>query len=606
VEFAKGSIEGRKRLNQSLSAFKTNPEVYDAALAKLGEDFVRTSRICCNPDCVFSYNNPGQPCRARRVYGRSLSDLCFWCSPDAVSACESTPLGIRRIAMDLRKFSSCPDVLQTALSKLSQDFVADLRVCSLEAERKAMLKEDIVEQAAQERYYLQYREPSLVRGGPKMARVWLTSYQFWAGGTSPGSPFPHVSGSALEKKYLEEKPGQPRCADCGNVYLWRSYVKDWELASWQIAAPQDAHHDLPLRALKRGKMTYGKSWYYFNGKPLSCSLCTVVSCASCNNVFNWGDQFRRDSCPCGGKVIVTCRMGPQRPTVRCPRHYICGLTVWYQSSVCAKRVCPGTVFVRQFERRCNCCGDLNVLVGLEYLSYDDPGEDMEFGRMYPHNQSWNNANRPDNWKWLGGEFQPGRSPEDPRRPSSSEGGCSAENGWRGSRPFAADDKYELPAEYVRTLRECRGMYFPYSLCGQCRRLQGRAIFCIQTVASKGARVANHRARTEYHKEFIEGAVSLLRSHFPNGSPAWPIDAPSLCISQNGKSHFTHNFLGQAFFVCSCRAKPTSLAYSVSVWQYGYNCKFTDKMVFYRCPCLEDKTPGGSNDLEHPPDVLELI
>ena len=60
LEFAKGSIEGRKRLNQALSAFKTNPEVYDAALAKLGEDFVRASRICCNPDCVFSYNKPGQ------------------------------------------------------------------------------------------------------------------------------------------------------------------------------------------------------------------------------------------------------------------------------------------------------------------------------------------------------------------------------------------------------------------------------------------------------------------------------------------------------------------------------------------------------------------
>ena len=35
--------------------------------------------------------------------------------------------------------------------------------------------------------------------------------------------------SEFEERYLREKPGQPRCADCGSVYLWRSYVKRWEL-----------------------------------------------------------------------------------------------------------------------------------------------------------------------------------------------------------------------------------------------------------------------------------------------------------------------------------------------------------------------------------------
>ena len=102
LEFAKASIEGRKRLNQALSAFKTNPEVYEAALAKVGADFVRASRLCCQPECIFSYTKPGERSRARRH-----SDLCFWCDPDVVSAGESTPVGIRKIAMDLRNSPSC-------------------------------------------------------------------------------------------------------------------------------------------------------------------------------------------------------------------------------------------------------------------------------------------------------------------------------------------------------------------------------------------------------------------------------------------------------------------------------------------------------------------
>ncbi len=146
---AKGSIEGRKRLNQALSVFRTHPAVYEAALAKLGKDFVRASRYCGSTGCIFSYRNPGERSRAR-----PQSDLCFWCNPAAVSAAEMTPSGIRRIGMDLRKFSTGrTDVFQAGVSKLSAAFLLDLRVCSLQAEQQAMPKEELVEQHARGRYY---------------------------------------------------------------------------------------------------------------------------------------------------------------------------------------------------------------------------------------------------------------------------------------------------------------------------------------------------------------------------------------------------------------------------------------------------------------------
>ena len=121
--------------------------MYDAALAMLGDVFVRSSHLCCNPACVFSYKNPGKPSSAHRcgVERVRASDLCFWCNSTDVASAEVTPFGIRRIVQDLRKFSLSLDVFKAAISKLSADFLADLRVCSLEAENTAMLKEDRVE-----------------------------------------------------------------------------------------------------------------------------------------------------------------------------------------------------------------------------------------------------------------------------------------------------------------------------------------------------------------------------------------------------------------------------------------------------------------------------
>ena len=119
---AKQTVEGRKRLNQALSAFKKNPQVYDAALAKVGEGFVRAARLCCGTGCMFSYSAPGHRCGARQRNQVRVSDLCFWCSPEVVSRAESTALGLRRIARDLRKFGSFPEVFHAATRKLSSEF----------------------------------------------------------------------------------------------------------------------------------------------------------------------------------------------------------------------------------------------------------------------------------------------------------------------------------------------------------------------------------------------------------------------------------------------------------------------------------------------------
>ena len=104
---AKNTVEGRKRLNQALSAFKVNPRVYDAARAMLGDDFVRSSNVCSNAACVFSYKRPGQRSCSRQVSGgQRVSDLCFWCDASDVADAETKPFGIRRIAQDLEVFKS--------------------------------------------------------------------------------------------------------------------------------------------------------------------------------------------------------------------------------------------------------------------------------------------------------------------------------------------------------------------------------------------------------------------------------------------------------------------------------------------------------------------
>ena len=347
---------------------------------------------------------------------------------------------------------------------------------------------------------------------------------------------------------MYEKPGQCRCATCGNVFLWREEPKLWELASGQIASPWDSY--APLRqdrySNKYVPPTYWKSWYYFNGKPLDCSLCTVVACVDCPRVFRWGDQFRREVCPCGGAVEVR-RMsnpGPQRP-----------------------------VFVRQFERRCSCCGDVETLGGLEYLSYDDPGQHPIAD---PNARYWHAATHA-NFGCLGGHVT-----------------------FMLKHNMCRDEPYALPDEYANLLRECRGMFSPHPLCMPCQRRKGRAIFCIYTVPNKLEQWSRDKMETE--KRHVWEAVSLMRSTFPNASAAWPIDCPAWHFSAEGNRCFTSKWMGHAFFVCSCRGDPRGVSsHFVSTIRTQ---NFRDAAVFYNCPYLEHPTAEAYAKEEEEADFCE--
>ena len=505
--------------------------------------------------------------------------------------------------MDLRKFNSLPDVFEAAISKLSNNFVVDLCIASRDAEAKAMLKEDRVEQCKQGRYYLEYmtdrartywEPPSPYYDGlvchkhkgwfrpdaddnePKMVRKWLTEYQFLHGRTQKeprfvSEKFPHVSGNALRTQYLREKPGQLSCATCGHVYLWRSKPKLWELACWQIAAPYEAEHPYAQKCLNRRSRTFGKSLYYFNGKAVSCSLCTVVTCASCSQVFNWGDQFRREFCPCGGQVIATRRTGPQRPGPVLVSPAVVDLATELGldvSALCPEYTVgqsmdpklPGTVFLRQFERRCHCCGDLEILPGLEYLSYDDPGEDL---RDYGWGRSWDSALR-----YLGGELQTEEYPHlHMKRWGTSQ-----------TLRFVPGQQYEIPTEFWCRMRACRGMYFPCSKCPSCRVGCGRALYCV-TKTEPQATMASYPLKQE-----LEHAVVLQRACFADASSPWPIDAPVWQLAPHNGCRFTSKWMGYAFFVCSCRGKPKGVPRDEIKPFYGVLCH---KQIFYRCPYTAD-------------------
>ena len=128
-----------------------------------------------------------------------MSGRCFWCNPSDVADAETKPFGIRRIARDLRKFSVSLDVFQFSIGKLSADFLADLRICSLEAEKTAMLKEDRVEQCNQDRFYVEYMTSKVPSHFSEYFQSRLDSMPFLK------EPFYNPHGSDIENKDYTRK-----------------------------------------------------------------------------------------------------------------------------------------------------------------------------------------------------------------------------------------------------------------------------------------------------------------------------------------------------------------------------------------------------------------
>jgi hypothetical protein len=113
--------------------------------------------------------------------------------------------------MDLRKLSTTRvEVFQVAISKLSTGFLDDLRICSLEAERHDLFKEDLVEQGARRRYFIPERIVN------KYGEVGGITGR-WAHGRN-SSLDNYVWKKRVE--YLVEKPGECKCETCGAVFLW--------------------------------------------------------------------------------------------------------------------------------------------------------------------------------------------------------------------------------------------------------------------------------------------------------------------------------------------------------------------------------------------------
>ena len=229
-------------------------------------------------------------------------------------------------------------------------------------------------------------------------------------------------------------------------------------------------------------------------------------------------------------------------------------------------------------------------LGLEYLSYHDPGRDFRgHGSVYGEGSHFVVGSMI--WSDFGGLFT--RSLDYcPISPSHTR---------VGKRTIVEGRPYTLPEDAslsLRTYHEERGMYYPDPRCKQCKQSRGRAVCCIQHVPVKCLRQTAFGALDPYNIEYIEGAVSVLRSHLPNSSPAWPIDAPNWRLSQNGNAHFITKWMGQAFFVCHCRANPVSYGAPGHYWQQG---RFQDKQVFYRCPYLNTAV-----DADQPPEVSEFI
>ena len=195
--------------------------------------------------------------------------MCFWCDLAVVSAAQQSPAGIRRIAKDLKRFSvTRVDVFQSAAAKLTEAFLHDLRVVSVDAEQQAMFKEDRVEQCHRGRYYIEYDDPDFFHYNGKLyehppwlkngrrsenrrARMWISEktashmclQRKLADNADWGKceiTLPFVSLDQLISKYYQEKPNQPRCSHCGALYLWRLQIKSWELACWQVSAPEYA------------------------------------------------------------------------------------------------------------------------------------------------------------------------------------------------------------------------------------------------------------------------------------------------------------------------------------------------------------------------------
>ena len=224
-----------------------------------------------------------------------------------------------------------------------------------------------------------------------------------------------------------------------------------------------------------------------------------------------------------------------------------------------------------------CCGALAWVPGLMYWSQEDPGHASSVYGIFSTDM-------------LPTEFVP----EDKDSFMLTDADTQYEN--NGSYHFHPETPFALPADYAATLGDHRGMFYPNAKCGLCRRGSGTAHFgIIKCKSSTGI-------ETYPHKKYVEDAIALTRSHFPRASDVWPINAPCWRSLPDGGFNFTQKWMGQAFFVCSCRGQGLGRWSRQRVYWNGSPDLLYRKQLMYRCP----DTTKGEEEEEEDEDPCALV
>jgi hypothetical protein len=181
---------------------------------------------------------------------------------------------------------------------------------------------------------------------------------------------------------------------------------------------------------------------------------------------------------------------------------------------------PRRVFIKTFKYRCSCCGDLEAMEGLDYLSYEEPKQ---------HEKILLDRSR-----------------------------------------HNIRSRFSAPIEW----HYGHDMYFPNARCLRCIAETGKVISCIQLVPMK--KTPHSVEKAEQGEKEIRDHITYRRSCLPEPSLPWPIDAPNWCMTQDAKARFTEKFMGLAFFVCPCRNSPvTSYDSRLTDKQLFYRCPFDE-------------------------------
>ena len=208
--------EGRLSVRRMLTLLRKTDaaDIYKRALEMVPLDFALSAKLCANSFCRFNLKHIGQPARAT-----ASSELCPWCDVSILAGRESSVQGRRLIAYALSRWAHDMDTLLLAWAKLSYDFRHDVAAkLPMQKEQHAMAKHDLVEKK-------------------------------------------NYSGS---KRLCQNdsRLGGCHCNLCGQTFLWRQFVTDWEYETGQV---EDA--------ITYDRLFFDKVKYYHGGAGLNTGRC---------------------------------------------------------------------------------------------------------------------------------------------------------------------------------------------------------------------------------------------------------------------------------------------------------------------------------------------